>query len=254
MDLTDFRVDFALSFMPAKHLITLDSFSDYGFALTHLALLHPAYAAWYRRRGKVLLDNSVVEQNGLPASMEQILVAANLVNPDLIVPPDWIADPVATMVAYEDFLEKVPRPEQVVRVLVGDARYMTLGFYASPRAKVFALPYKCPRVAFLKEMVRRKASLSTHHWHLFWYTDLEELLSCVELLAWCGVRGLSFDTAKPLTYAYSGIEFGPRTVSGEAHRPGYSEVLPDAVLRTTLRNISYLRRMIREGLGEQLGS
>jgi hypothetical protein len=84
------------AFISPIHDLECDS-SDYHMALTHLVLKYPEYVDYYKRkRGYVILDNSLIELGG-SVKLRTILDAAEKIGPDEIVLPDVYKDGKATL-------------------------------------------------------------------------------------------------------------------------------------------------------------
>ena len=79
----------------AHELIPL---TDFNFLLTHLVLEDEDYRNFYSTKAHIpniptftVLDNSVNEL-GQPCTLEEMQKAADIVNPDIIIPPDYLRD------------------------------------------------------------------------------------------------------------------------------------------------------------------
>ena len=94
-------MDLALE-CPVDYLPDLSPMGDFDFVLAHLALNYPEYLSYYTARraedGRmVVLDNGTNEM-GRPCSIQEIEKVAGVLNPTLIVPPDFLGDGAKTMI------------------------------------------------------------------------------------------------------------------------------------------------------------
>lgn len=109
----------------------------------------------------------------------------------------------------------------------------------------YCLPYKCDRVNFLKHVkIVNKSGLS-HPWHLLGFHDSEELIACGAYLMRNQIFACTFDTAKCLNYATSGLLFNARhTKSGEAKRIDFLQDITYEDQRTYIHNVLELKRTL----------
>lgn len=219
---------YGLSYFPRGYEY-LDAWSDYGFCLAHLALDDPEYAAYYRRLGEtrpVFLDNGFFEL-GEPLSVPELLRAAQIVRPSTLCAPDWIDDPMRTLHATKQVREALHGSRIHTGMCVtGSTPEAMLQCYESlpceqfTRDVVICLPFKCPRVAFLKLLPSYPRHYIGVHWHLLGFHNVPELLLCGEELRRLNVETVTFDTSKLLNYAYQNLNFDPLlSESGRAKRP-----------------------------------
>lgn len=102
--------------LPIKNAVRLQARSpllgQYSMCLTHLVNAYPEYANTYKRLSehnytKIILDNSLIENNGRALSIRNVLNAAKAVNAYEIILPDVFLSRDGTLKAVEDALPKV---------------------------------------------------------------------------------------------------------------------------------------------------
>lgn len=97
---------------PAKYLEQIQPFSNYHLILTHLVIYNPAYRDFYRARSEagdyIILDNSVIEKSGRTVPMKDIVLAAVLTHPSVIVLPDFLFDGERT---YDELINAIKSPQ-----------------------------------------------------------------------------------------------------------------------------------------------
>jgi hypothetical protein len=96
----------AACIVPVEGLDLIEDFTYY-LALAHLVLADPDVATFYRERAEgafLILDNSAHEL-GEALSVERLIEAASLTNPDVLVVPDKIWDAEASLRLVENFKE-----------------------------------------------------------------------------------------------------------------------------------------------------
>jgi hypothetical protein len=81
---------------PASLLQRVQPYSDYHLILTHLVIYNRAYCDFYATRSKagdyIILDNSAAEKNARSLPLKNIVLAAVLVKPRVVVLPDYLFD------------------------------------------------------------------------------------------------------------------------------------------------------------------
>lgn len=246
------RCKYALSWAPcSSQLGVLDPIGDYSFALAHKVLEDPIYTGHYAAQKELFLDNSFHELGLEAPSIEALIEACELVDPMVVAAPDRIDDAYWTFAAFEEFRNRAANYGDwtVAASLCGSVEEMGvlyekyIALFEKP--EVLCLPYKCDRVGFLKALGTSHApEVRRLGWHLYGYHDVTELTTCAALLKSFGVSNLTFDTAKPLTYAFRGVDFTESTVSGLCERPLEGYQLDHKQLLATQQNISRLRRWL----------
>ena len=83
---------------PISYAHELIPLTDFNFLLTHLVLEDKKYREFYSTRAHIpniptftVLDNSVNEL-GQPCTLEEMQKAADLIKPDIVIPPDYLLD------------------------------------------------------------------------------------------------------------------------------------------------------------------
>ena len=102
--------------LPVKNVVNLQPCSpllgQYSMCLTHLVNSYPEYANTYKRLSenkhtKIILDNSLIENDGRALDIYKVLNAAKAVNAYEIILPDVFLSRDGTLKAVEDALPKV---------------------------------------------------------------------------------------------------------------------------------------------------
>lgn len=102
--------------LPVKNVVNLPARSpllgQYSMCLTHLVNAYPGYANTYKRFSerdytKIILDNSLIENDGRALDIHKVLKAAEAVNAYEIILPDVFLSRDGTLKAVEDALPKV---------------------------------------------------------------------------------------------------------------------------------------------------
>ena len=247
---------------PTCLLKDIQPLADFSWVLTHLVLKDKEYADFYRHReGKFLvLDNSVNELLE-PCSLRDMEEAAQIVRPDLIVPPDFLGDNTGTSNSLMEALKIWPL-ERILPVIqgsdLGDAvecarRVLSLGFDR------VAVPYDitCSRLVPIEEMARARLkvvnSITTvvpmgFQIHLLGMTTLEELEA--HNRGWVK----SVDTGVPIKHGLWGSKFGEDKL-GNKKKPTLSLMNPytgedpdvwNEKMISVYYNIAFLRKVIQE--------
>ena len=98
---------------PNEYLDHVQPFSDYHLILVHKVMSSARYRNFYKDRVKkgdyVILDNGAVEKRGCSVPMKDIVTAAILVKPTVVVLPDFLFDGERTL----DELENAIRSPQL---------------------------------------------------------------------------------------------------------------------------------------------
>src|SRR5262245_44665464 len=86
--------------LPYKHIKKLKNYQDYNFLLAHKVLDSPEYRNDYGVGGGVM-DNSQYEL-GEPLEIRQLHLAYRMMNPDVVIAPDWLGDREKTVRSYKE--------------------------------------------------------------------------------------------------------------------------------------------------------
>ena len=93
---------------PVGYLRDVQPFSDYHLCLTHKVIHEPRYRNFYAARSSlgdyIILDNGAVEKNGHSVPMRDIVTAAILIKPAVIVLPDFLFDGEKTLIELKNAL------------------------------------------------------------------------------------------------------------------------------------------------------
>lgn len=107
---------------PTECLSGAQPYSDYHLVLTHKVIFDSKYQAFYRERSKagdfIILDNSALENNARSRPLKDIVLAACLIKPSVVVMPDTLFDSDRTLDELENALRS-PQLEFLRRVLPG---------------------------------------------------------------------------------------------------------------------------------------
>jgi len=105
---------------PTELLPYTQSFSNYHLALTHKVIFDPKYRGFYAERSKrgdfVILDNSAAEKKGRSVPLKDVVLAAVLIHPTVVVLPDYLFDSDRTLDELENALRS-PQLRFLLRVL-----------------------------------------------------------------------------------------------------------------------------------------
>lgn len=91
---------------PTNLLRHTQPFSDYHLALAYKVIYERRYQDYYRERSKagdyIVLDNGAVEKRGRSVPMKDIVLAALLIKPSVVVLPDYLFDSDRTLDELEN--------------------------------------------------------------------------------------------------------------------------------------------------------
>jgi len=199
---------------PTELLEEIQPYADFDFILAHLVLSDPAYSAYYANSSrKKILDNSVNEL-GTPCTVDEIQAAALEVNPDIVVPPDYLGLVMQTIKSL-DICEGVFRPHcEILPVLQGKDEVsvlVCLQFILNRGYDSLAIPYDLTSLKTDKVelMAERRASIvdflksRVENIHLLGLDTLEELEFYRNV-----PQVTSIDTGSPVLHGLLGLEFG----------------------------------------------
>lgn len=107
---------------PTEFLTDVQPFSDYHLALTHKVIFDRRYCDFYRERSKagdfIILDNSAVENSARSRPLKDVVLAAVLIRPKVVVLPDYLFDSHKTLNELENALRS-PQLRFLRRVIPG---------------------------------------------------------------------------------------------------------------------------------------
>ena len=105
---------------PTEFLNEVQPYSDYHLVLTHKIIYDGKYQEFYRKRSKagdfVILDNSALENKARSRPLKDIVLAAVLIKPSVVVMPDSLFDSDRTLDELENALRS-PQLRFMRRVL-----------------------------------------------------------------------------------------------------------------------------------------
>jgi len=94
---------------PTEYLAEVQPFSQYHLILTHKVMYDRRYQDFYAKRSKagdyIILDNGAVEKKGNSVPMRDIVTAAILTKPTIVVLPDFLFDGERTLDELENALK-----------------------------------------------------------------------------------------------------------------------------------------------------
>jgi len=93
---------------PTEFLHQVQPFSDYHLALTHKVIFDHRYCDFYKERSKegdyIILDNSAAEKRGRSVPLKDVVLAALLIKPKVVILPDYLFDSARTLDELENAL------------------------------------------------------------------------------------------------------------------------------------------------------
>jgi len=105
---------------PTEFLHQVQPFSDYHLVLTHKVIFDSRYRDFYAKRSKagdyLILDNSAAEKKGRSVPLKDVVLAAILIRPNVVVLPDYLFDSDRTLDELENALRS-PQLRFLLRVL-----------------------------------------------------------------------------------------------------------------------------------------
>ena len=250
---------------PTYMLNDVQPLADLDFILTHLVLQDKEYANYYRHSNRTkILDNSVNEI-GVPTSLNDILKAATIVQPNFVIPPDFLGN---TRETYRTLCEaEVLFPRASLLPVIQGSSLEELRDYTRELVykgyNYLALPYTIlnEKGASLKTMAMARKNVVKaiqSNWpklelHLLGMTTLEEL----EDYRYSG-EVVSLDTGCPILNGLSNSLFGQSNLieknqTGKPEEATLNQIStkPTAVNYSSIYyNIAYLRKLLRKIRGD----
>ena len=254
---------------PVPFLKDLIPQTDFDFVLTHLVLSQPEYRDFYLGQRKLsnrvmILDNSTNEL-GEPCSLEDIDKAACILDPDFVIPPDYLGDGYRTLTSISKG-EAIWGRKKIIPVIQGSSLTEIMECYCALRdldySKV-AVPYDIGlsrsvlkttsleylgmnRNYYIQRMVSECGDLTDKdlHIHLLGLNSLTEVQfytrNCPE------VEGL--DTGAPFLNASAGLEFSKDSLMGKGvfinYNLKYGPKEFSHIKNLACKNIHYLESLI----------
>lgn len=231
---------------------------DFNFALTKEVLNHPELVDYYRKSNKYcILDNSTNEELK-PCSLKEISVASGLINPDLIVAPDYLGDSKKTLGILRNTIDLFGRTG-VLPVLQGSSFEEIISCAESIRnhnLNIIAVPYDLisGRTAPVWTMARIRSLIVYYLVNILGFKDIHLLgLTSVEEFQYYnhspitkqGIR--SVDTGGPVLLGLKGLRY-PTELSLKTTPTlklmNQQEDIEHKNLSNAIWNIAYLRTLL----------
>lgn len=206
---------------PTSLLEHVQPFSNYHLILTYKVIYEPRYQRFYAERSKVgdyiILDNGAVEKGGRSVPLKDIVLAAVLTRPSLVILPDYLFDSHRTLDELENalrspqlrFLRRILPEVQLCAVVQGVDRGDWLECFHilnDPRNGIDALGI--PKVTgqifghrwVVLEEVRKRVKKTCHLLGVWWQDTLDDIR---REASYSFVEGI--DTPKPIRLAAHGL-------------------------------------------------
>ena len=164
--------------IPSLLLPKLSPLCDIDFILAQFVLSDPAYAEFYKRSTRHKLMDNGFHERGEPMTVAEMVKAAELCKPDVVIAPDWLDEPAKTFEGLMLAKRRFPGGTKLATVLQGRDRSERLAFWSAVRPIVdtVCLPFKRDRFAWFNELVG--STNTTTKWpprlHLLGMKSLEE--------------------------------------------------------------------------------
>ncbi len=207
---------------PTSLLEFVQPMADFDWILAHLVLQDEKYAHFYAEsfRFKVL-DNSVNELLN-PVSLKDLVTAAKIVSPNVVVSPDILGDSVRTLDSLKE-IQKYFSVDEILPVLQGKTLNGIVGCSGLIKSLGYnkvAVPYDigCERFDSLQHMAFMRKAVISQILDMFEEIHLLGLTTLEELVFYKGVTQIkSLDTGSPVLHGLKGIEYGkgdliPKTI------------------------------------------
>jgi len=198
--------------LPTAYLAEYSPLCDIDFALAQEVLEDKAYAAFYKKQSAagryVILDNGFHEL-GHPLDLKSLAEAAELIDPSVVIAPDWLGEPEKTLKSFETTLTAF-KPKWPVGCVLGgktqeERQYFFNAVYS--RTALLCLPFKEPRLDWFRDLADTFYSYRWPRIHLLGVNELQELADFRQTFLANGVNHdyfVSVDTGKPMKWAIQG--------------------------------------------------
>lgn len=206
---------------PVEFLSVVQPYSSYHLILVHKVIYERRYREFYRERSKagdfVILDNGALEKKGHSAPLRDVVAAAMLVKPSVVVFPDHIFDSDGTLNELENAMRS-PAVRWLKRV-VPEVKFMAVphGLDEDDWLKCFdtlnELPFGIDELGIPKvtgqlfgarwkalERIRKRVRKPCHLLGVWWQTTLDDIRREASYPFVVGV-----DTPKPIRLAVHGM-------------------------------------------------
>lgn len=204
---------------PSEFLPYVQPFSNYHLALTHKVIYDGRYREFYRQRSKagdyIVLDNGAVEKGGRSVPMRDIVTAAILIRPTVVVMPDFLFDGERSLDELENairspglhFLRRVQPDVKIAAVIQGldQEEWLTSFDILNPLLGIdtLCIPKVTGQIFGARwkalERISRKVKKPCHLLGVWWQSTLDDLR---REASYPFVEGV--DTPKPVRLAVQG--------------------------------------------------
>lgn len=206
---------------PTKFLNEIQPFSDFHLALTHKVIFDYKYQEFYRERSKrgdyIILDNSAAEKRGRSVPLKDVVLAAILIRPKVVVLPDYLFDSDRTLDELENalrspqmrFLRRVIPDIKLCAVVQGvDQDDWLECFYILNDSKNGIDALGIPKVTgqlfghrwVVLEKIQKKVKKPCHLFGVWWQDTLDDIVREAQYSF-----AVSVDTPKPVRLAVHGL-------------------------------------------------
>lgn len=187
--------------IPTSLLPTVSKVVDLDFILAQLVLEDKEYAEYFKHSKRFkILDNGFHER-GQPLSITEIREAATLVEPNVVIAPDWLGEAKKTIEGFQSAWDHLGGRWKIGTVLQGKNREERLSFFDKVRSNTYmlCLPFKSERYNNFYELV--EATPRHIQWppkiHLLGMKSLQETALFSDLFSDLGMsQRTSIDTGK----------------------------------------------------------
>lgn len=249
---------------PVPFMETLVPLTDFDFILAHLWDTIPGYKDWYTDRGRtpertVILDNGTNEL-GFPVSLKEMDRVASQLDPDFIVPPDFLGEGDRTIESLKEGISIWGR-EKLIPVVQGSDKTEVLQSFRQIRRmgfEIVSVPYDLSvavrstplhilaetRKTRIAQMLETEESDNpTVKFHLLGLNTLEEIFYYRKFTP----EVVSLDTGAPFLNASLGIKFGRDRLISKGVYIDYSrpkDQYPEGTVNLAQENIRYLKGLM----------
>ena len=206
---------------PTAFLSEVQPFSDYHLCLTHKVIFDHKYQEFYRERSKagdfIILDNSAAERRGRSVPLKDVVLAAVLIKPKVVVLPDYLFDSDRTLDELENalrspqlrFLRRVMPDIKLCAVVQGvdpDDWLECFHVLNDPRNGIdhLGIPKITGQVFGNRltalERIKRRVKKPCHLFGVWWKATLDDVAKEAQYDFVVGV-----DTPKPVRLAVAGL-------------------------------------------------
>lgn len=206
---------------PTEFLNDIQPFSDYHLVLTHKVIFDHKYQEFYRERSKagdfIILDNSAAEKRGRSVPLKDVVLAAVLTKPKVVVLPDYLFDSNRTLDELENalrspqlrFLRRVIPDVKLCAVVQGvdPDDWLECFYILNDRnngidhlgiPKITGQIFGSRLVAL--ERIKKRIKKPCHLFGVWWQSNLEEVRCEAQYDFVMGI-----DTPKPVRLAVAGM-------------------------------------------------